>query len=123
MTKSTEQRESNPAPRYEARIAVYNGPDQDRLLTNYTVNMSTGGVFLETTNILPVHTLLAVKFKIPACDNIIACQARVAWTNEPGELRKFSLPPGMGLQFMDLSLKDLHAIREYLNTGKLLPAW
>jgi len=123
MVNGMEQCLLTPEPRYEARIAIFNGPNRDRLITNYSVNLSTGGVFIETTDILPLDTLLMIKFKIPPYESIITCNARVAWTNEPGNLRKFSLPPGMGLQFMDLSLKDLHAIREYLNTGKLVPAW
>jgi uncharacterized protein (TIGR02266 family) len=110
-------------PRFKARIAIYNGPGQKKLISNYSVNMSTGGMFIETVTILPVDTLLAVKFKLPDNDTIITCKARVAWTNEPGNLRKFSLPPGMGLQFLDLPLKDMHVIREYLNNDDFVPTW
>jgi uncharacterized protein (TIGR02266 family) len=92
-------------------------------MSNYSVNMSTGGVFIETVNILPVDTSLVVKFKLPDNDAIITCKARVAWINETGLLRKFSLPPGMGLQFLDLSLNDMHAIRDYLNKGEIQPTW
>jgi hypothetical protein len=60
---------------------------------------------------------------LPANDKLITCKARVAWTNEPGNLRKLSLPPGMGLQFLDLNLDDLHAIRDFLRSGELLPTW
>ncbi len=110
-------------PRFKARIAVFNSPSQKKLISNYTVNMSTGGVFLETGNILPEDTLLMVKFKLPEKDEVICCNARVAWTNVPGALKKYSLPPGMGLQFLNLSLEDMHAIREYLDTGDLVPTW
>jgi uncharacterized protein (TIGR02266 family) len=110
-------------PRFKARIAIYNGPDQQKLMTNYSVNMSTGGMFIETENIRPVDTSLVIKFKLPDNDVIITCNARVAWTNEPGNLRKYTLPSGMGLQFIDLSLENMHAIRDYLNKGDLVPTW
>ncbi len=123
MPECTEPIEERVDPRFKARIAIFNGPDLRRLISNYTVNMSTGGVFIETDTILPVDTLLLVKFKLPDNDAIIACNARVAWTNEPGHLKKFSFPPGMGLQFLDLSLENMYVIRDYLNKGDLVPTW
>ncbi len=35
------------------------------------------------------------------------------------DLKRPLLPPVMGLQFLDLSLEDLHAIRDYLSTQTL----
>jgi uncharacterized protein (TIGR02266 family) len=110
-------------PRYRARIAIFNGPYQKELLTNYSVNMSSGGLFIETVNILPVDMELIIKFKLPDTDTIISCKARVAWTNEPGALKKSSLPPGMGLQFIDLSLDNLHFVRAFLEKGDFIPTW
>lgn len=112
-----------PDPRYLARIAIFNGTHQKVLFTDYTVNLSHGGLFIETANILAVGTQLMVKFKLPDMDKVITCNTRVAWTNEPGELRKPALPPGMGIQFLDLSLDDIHAIRAFINKGELVPTW
>src|SRR5512140_1176075 len=111
MTECIEQLEERADPRFKARIAIFNGPDQRRLISNYSVNMSTGGLFIETEAILPVDTLLLLKFKLPDNDAIIACNARVAWTNEPGHLKKNSSPSGMGLQFLNLSLENMYVIR------------
>ena len=123
MSEPGEQAKEKTDPRFMARIAIFNSPDQTKIISNYTVNMSTGGMFIETDNFLPVDTSLTVKFKLPDHVAVITCTARVAWTNEPGNLRKFSFPPGMGLQFIDLSLNDMHAIRDYLNKGRLVPTW
>ena len=112
-----------PEPRRNIRLAIYSGPDQEKLMTNYTVNVSTGGVFIEADDILPVDTTLEIEFKLPDNDIIITCNARVAWTNEPGQLKKHNLPPGMGIQFLDLSLDNLQAIRDFLKQGDLKPVW
>ena len=109
--------------RKNVRVAIYNGPDQQKLMTNYTVNMSTGGVFIETENIRPVDTVLELNFKLPDNDLIISCKARVAWVNEPGDLKKSTNPPGMGIQFLDLSFEKLHAIRNFLKECDLKPVW
>lgn len=110
-------------PRYKARIAIFFGPDQNELLTDYSVNLSSGGLFVETVRILPVATELMVKFKLPNSDTIISCNARVAWTNEAGALKKTSLPFGMGLQFVDLSLESIHFVRSFLEKGEVVPIW
>lgn len=110
-------------PRFIARIAIFHGPYQKQILTDYTVNVSTGGVFIESSRILPKDTDLTVKFKLPDSDNIIVVKAIVAWVNDPSSLKKPSLPPGMGLQFLDLSLEDLHAIRAFLIEGNFQPTW
>lgn len=110
-------------PRYLNRIAIFYGPYQKQILTDYSINISTGGVFIESSLILPEDTELTVKFNLPESDTIIVVKSRVAWTNDPGSLKKISLPPGMGLQFLDLSSDDMYAIRTYLGKGSFVPTW
>ena len=85
--------------------------------------MSTGGVFVETGMILQEDAELTVKFKLPNTDAIIIAKAKVAWINDPLELKDSTFPPGMGLQFLDLSIKDMHAIQTYVGIDKLSPTW
>ena len=68
-------------PRFLARIAIYAGRDQEELLSGYTVNVGSGGLFIETNATLPIGTSLLLQFKLPGMDRIIACNSRVAWTN------------------------------------------
>ncbi len=123
MTEKREHIERRSDPRFLARIAIFNGPSLKELVTDYSVNVSSGGLFIETAKLLPVDTLLMVKFKLPDMDSVIACKSRVAWLNDPASLKKPSLPPGMGIQFIDLSLDDMHAIRHFIDKGELLPTW
>jgi len=115
MTASQQFSGKKADPRYTVRIAVFNGTYQKRLLHDYSIDISIGGLFVETGNILPVNKEVIVKFTLPESDNPIISRARVAWTNEPGFLKKSSLPPGMGLQFINLSLDNMRAIRAYLD--------
>lgn len=110
-------------PRFLARIAIFSGPYQKEVVSNYTVNLSSGGLFIETINIMPLNTMLMIKFKLPHKDTVIACKSRVAWTNEVNCPKKTSLPPGMGIQFIDLSLDDMNAIRLFIDKGELVPTW
>ncbi len=112
-------------PRYRVRLAIFFGFEQQQLMSNYSVNMNTGGIFIETNSILLVDTPLVVKFMLPGKKGkLITCKARVAWTNKPGDRKSPHLPAGMGLQFRGLPLDHLHAIRDFLEIeGGLSPTW
>lgn len=112
-----------PDPRVNVRLAVYYGEGQERVMSDYSVNMSFGGIFIESENILPADTTLFVEFKLPVNEKQIRCKSRVAWTNEPENPKSAALPVGMGLQFTDLTLDDMHVIRTYINEVGLKPTW
>jgi uncharacterized protein (TIGR02266 family) len=110
-------------PRVNVRFVVYYGDGQDQAMSDYSVNMSFGGIFIESENVLPADTSLFVEFKLPVNNRQIKCKSRVAWTNEPENPKSSALPAGMGLQFTDLSLDDVHVIRKYIDEVGLRPTW
>lgn len=110
-------------PRYVARMRVHFGKDGDQLFSEYTLNLSTGGVFLETTNLMAEGTPLVVEFVLPHRNIPISCKACVAWVNHPGMIRNPNLPAGMGIQFLDLDTESVEAIRSYIHEENLAPQW
>ena len=111
------------AQRYVARLKVFYGPQQGTLLGDYSINVSTGGLFIETGNPLPVESRLAVSFSLPDDPTEIHCQGKVAWINHPEMLKNLALPAGMGIQFLDMSLDDMDQIRRFIKEKALLPKW
>jgi uncharacterized protein (TIGR02266 family) len=109
--------------RFKIQLAIFYGVDQQTLMSNYSVNLSTGGIFLESSAPLPVDTLLVVEFVLPINSRLIVCKARVAWVNRPEAMAKPSLPAGMGIQFLDLSLENVQVIRKFLGKFDLVPTW
>lgn len=112
-----------PDPRLNVRFAVYYGEGLEKAMSDYSVNLSFGGIFIESENVLPADTTLFVEFKLPANNRRIRCKSLVAWTNEPENPKSPALPAGMGLQFTDLSLDDVHVIRKYIDEAGLRPTW
>lgn len=110
-------------PRYMARMRVNFGVDADQLLSDYTINLSTGGVFLETMKLMEEGTPLTVEFVLPHSSVSIRCNACVAWVNHPNLIRNPNLPAGMGIQFLDLSMESIDAIRSYIRQENLAPIW
>jgi uncharacterized protein (TIGR02266 family) len=125
VTKRYLNIEFRKSPRYMARLSISYccGTNPEKVLADYSVNMSTGGVFIETDNILPVDSLLTVEFTLRDNPTAIKCTGRVAWLNHPEALKNQNLPVGMGLQFVGLSLDDMNTIRQFIKEQSLLPAW
>lgn len=109
--------------RYFARLQIYFGKEAGQRLSDYSINLSTGGVFLETTNLMPEDTPLIAEFVLPHSNISISCKARVAWVNHPSMIKNQNLPVGMGIQFLDLSEESLDAIRSYIKAESLVPMW
>lgn len=111
------------APRIPARLRVHYGTGGGHLLNNYSVNLSSGGLFLETEDPPPEGTPLQLEFFLPIRPEPIRCKGRVAWVNPPAAKKKPDFPSGMGVQFVDLSLDDMHAIRDFVRQETLTPSW
>jgi len=110
-------------PRVPARLRINYGIEGREVLADYSVNLSSGGVFIETNEVLPADTPLFLKFSLPESGLTVRCTGRVAWVNHPEEILSPQLPPGMGVQFLDLGLQQMHGLREFLNRETLQPSW
>lgn len=112
------------APRVRARLHIrYGHPGEEQTLKDYTVNLSAGGVFIETEAPLEVDTPLRIRFDLPGRAVPIECRGRVAWINRPEKPVKPKLPGGMGVQFIDMGLDELGDIREYVKSQCIFPSW
>jgi uncharacterized protein (TIGR02266 family) len=109
--------------RFNTRLCVHYGTLSHDLLSDYAIDLSTGGLFLATEQSLPAGTPLRMEFILPTSESAIRCNALVAWVNDPQQRKKPALPIGMGVKFLDLTLADMDALREYINNEDLNPAW
>lgn len=111
------------SPRVGIRMEVQYGADPQKMLTDYSVNISAGGLFIETNDPLPADTDLTLRFTLPNSGEIIECKGRVAWINHPEKIIKPTLAPGLGVQFTDLSIDQMTVLREYIQTQSINPTW
>lgn len=107
--------------RINAEIRVYYGACTSKLLTGYSIDLNTNGVFLVTTCPFDVDDNVKLKLFIPLQEEIIvSCVARVAWINHENNPPKPEYPTGVGLQFVDITPEDLCSIVGFL---KVKAAW
>ena len=68
-------------------------------LIAYSVNLSRGGLFLETQHDLPIGTPLELAFSIPGAGSV-KLGGYVAWRRGP---ESADGPPGLGVEFQDIT--------------------
>lgn len=100
--------------RVPARLLVHFGESNNRLRSNFSVNLSHGGMFIATPDVLPVGSQLALKLQFPGGQQTLSCQGKVAWLNHSELQKKPHLPVGMGVSFAGLSGAQEDQVKSYL---------
>jgi Tfp pilus assembly protein PilZ len=81
----------------------------------FIIDLALAGVFVEREEPIEVGEMVEVRFRLPGNEIPVSARCRVAWWHpESAPLVSKSLPPGMGLAFVEISDSDLAKIREQL---------
>lgn len=110
MTRTRDERRKH--PRVPVRIRIQYRV-ADRFFTDYIQNLSMGGIFVETTDPLPVHTALKVQFALPSLEKPIVADGVVVHRVEisGGKSRAAS---GMGIRFSQLDERSKRTLEAYI---------
>lgn len=86
-------------------------------------NISEGGIFIATAQVLEVGTAITVEFTIPTSPRPIRVSGEVRWVRTGSATSMFGGPdddyelaPGIGIQFQQLGRQDEEAIRKFIQT-------
>ena len=111
--------------RLKSELRVYYGPTQQTILSGFSVDLSTGGLFLQTEYPLVINDSLRLIFSLQDQEKSVSCEARVAWVNKDRNIdaENNAYPAGVGLQFADLSLEDVRAISSFVENYEVEAAW
>ncbi len=80
--------------------------------TGFTEDISAGGIFVATYNLLPLGSMVTISFTLPD-GHLVVCKGRVRWHREHNEAAA-DISPGIGVQFEGLSPADQRAITHFL---------
>lgn len=107
--------EKHSSKRLKAEMRVYYGATPKTLLSGFSVDLSTGGLYLKTTFPFEVDEELILKFSfLGQEEKAVSYRARVAWVNRENNPRKPESPSGVGVQFVDLSPENLTSILSFI---------
>jgi CRP/FNR family cyclic AMP-dependent transcriptional regulator len=83
----------------------------------YIAKLGAGGLFIRTTQMVPTGTILNLEFNLPDSDHVIQTKGKVVWarSKEESDERK---PPGLGIQFVEMSAEDTNLLNNYIKTFK-----
>lgn len=94
----------NPARRRFRRRTIrvlVDYPVDGAIRCEYATTLGAGGLFLECDEPLPLGSLLKLRFRLPHEEDLHEIEGRVSWFLAPGDPRRGSQPPGMGVEFTD----------------------
>ncbi len=81
--------------------------------TGFTQNISEGGIFVSTSQLLDVGTELAFEFVVDPDPEPIHVTGVVRWVREATEFTK-DVPPGMGIMFTNLTPEVSRSINDFI---------
>jgi len=95
------------APRVNARVLVRFGFNGELSHHDYSVNLSSGGLYLASSEPFELGQDLRLEFMLPKSSQTLHLHARVAWLNQGAERHRSDLAEGIGLEFVSLT-PDMH---------------
>jgi uncharacterized protein (TIGR02266 family) len=92
---------------FEAENAAYQGR---------SYSLSSGGIFIITTDLPRVKTLIKLRFWLPSTERVVQCTGQVVWRKEHLPDSIFTHPPGIGVAFLDMKEEDRATVCEYISS-------
>jgi type IV pilus assembly protein PilZ len=80
----------------------------DEVFSDFSSNIHDGGMFIETRKRHRPGSSVRLEFSLPGSDRPVHVWGRIAWVRTAEEARLG--PPGIGVQFDDLSLETREEI-------------
>jgi type IV pilus assembly protein PilZ len=102
--------------RLPIRVMVEYETTEDFLI-DYTANVSIGGMFIRTDQPLEMGTRFRIRFRLPDRKKPIETYAVVRWVVSPAD--PGLMQPGMGVQFDELSPKDLRDVQDLIGKWEI----
>ena len=82
------------------------------VFTGFSTNLSEGGVFVATVNLLPVGTPVDLTFTLPG-NTRLTVKGEVRWTREIDD-RVPDVFPGVGVRFVELGMDAAQALHRFV---------
>jgi len=94
------------------KVALVRGPVEEEV---FVIDLGLAGVFIERPEPIPVGEQVDIRLPLPDNEIPLKARCRVAWWHPEGaRLASKSLPPGAGLEFLEMSEADRVRLRVLL---------
>ena len=110
--RADEERRSEERKKIRVGVTMDSGSN---LYVGFTDNISEGGLFVATHELVDIGTLIDLEFKLPGHDEPVRVRGEVRWQRTVAEIGE-GVFPGFGVEFHDLSESDLERGQKFLNS-------
>lgn len=86
--------------------------NRQSFISAYSGNISSGGLFINTAHLLNKGERFLLKLQLPGLSEPLQARCEVVWTRQQSETDR--RPPGMGVKFCEMTERDSHMLRQYL---------
>lgn len=83
------------------------------LISDYTVNISRGGIFIATDAPLDIGTMVQLELKLSESVVPVEIVGEVAWITRPDRSSSL-IVPGMGVEFRGLNTKAKKSLEQFI---------
>lgn len=112
MTSADDTDERRESARRPVRVGVTLTSDSN-LYVGFTDNISEGGLFVATQELLDIGEQVRLEFELPGSDETIEVDGEVRWHRRVSDI-KDGIYPGYGVQFIDLADSDKQRLQKFL---------
>jgi uncharacterized protein (TIGR02266 family) len=103
--------------RFEHGVEV-NLESEHNFYTGFTENISTGGLFIATRDLLPIGTQTQMTFSLSGSSQLITL-VEVRW-HRLEQASDENISPGMGVRFLDLTPEQQASINAFIDQRETL---
>lgn len=104
--------------REDQRVAVevsVTMESDSNVYVGFTDNISEGGLFVATYDLVPIGSTLQLQFQLPDEEEPISVEAEVRW-HRPADSQGEGLMPGFGARFLDVDDADQERIEQFVDS-------
>ncbi len=89
----------------------------DEFFTQYTENISPGGLFIRTDRVREVDQVIRLWLALPGSDDEVEILGRVAHARKPAEAAAEGKTAGMGIEFLEMPFEQKQRLNDYFLGG------
>ncbi|MGM0556484.1 MAG: PilZ domain-containing protein [Myxococcota bacterium] len=112
MNKAGQQDERRDSARHEVKVGVTMTSDSN-LYVGFTDNISEGGLFVATHELLDIGEHVTLEFELPETEEKLRVDGEVRWHRMAARLDD-DIFPGFGVKFLELGDKEQAKLQEFL---------
>jgi type IV pilus assembly protein PilZ len=111
-TQAAESGRIQPRKEIAVEVGVY---AENQFYTGLSQNISSGGLFIGTSEPLEIGTTFELTFKIPNLDHSFKCSGEVRWVRTIDVASESGLNAGMGVRFNGLDPLEQKLIDQFIH--------